>query len=148
MYLCVHTGIQVDTKHTTPHILSAESFDSFKDTSEHVPTSTPTPAPHPHTHSHTNFEVLKSHSLTYPTFCLTDTPTPSLWLCLRSEERMGHCLLLAWQCRGGTEVSGSWLSLLSHSPWDCRQYYRTHTVAHTHTHTHPPEEQAATTHSI
>lgn len=30
-----------------------------------------------------------------------------------------------------SEVSGSWLSLLSYSPWDCRQYYRTHTHAHT-----------------
>lgn len=86
-----------------------------------------------------------------PAVALVDTPHTealpadisssvfSLCVSLRPEERRGRCLLLAWQCRVGggcTEVSGSWLSLLSHSPWDCRQYYRTHTLAGARTHTY------------
>ena len=144
----------------------------------------PTSHTHTHTHTHTlsHKRILVSflhtphisftHNLSLSLSLSLFPPPPSLSLSLSltpttppplslSGQRRGRPGVSSWPDSVGraTEVSGSWLSLLSYSPWDCRQYYRTHTPAlthththtphtHTHTHTHTPEERPATTHSI
>lgn len=97
---------------------STEAFDSLKGTSAHL------------------------YAMSLLQYLLSLSSCLPLWGWRRS-----WASVLSWPDSKGraTEVSGSWLSLLSYSPWDRRQYYRTHTL--TCARTHAPEEWP-TTHSI